>query len=181
LSVIVVGVWYETQKVNFQPNQISFNGKETPKEGPTASTTEPIKDETSGIDTSNWNVYRNEKYGYEIKYPNNYQIDQTDLGNVFMGANSEYRATGVFVRVLNNKLEEEIRSLKSRDSLTTVLEEKEIYLGGVKAFKLVLTNAIGVDDLFYFLRKNDISYKLRGVNSDIHNKIISTFNFIEGQ
>jgi hypothetical protein len=32
------------------------------------------------IDTSNWKIYRNEKYGFEIKYPESWQIDEYNPG-----------------------------------------------------------------------------------------------------
>jgi hypothetical protein len=30
--------------------------------------------DTVAIDTSDWKIYRNEKYGFEVRYPNNWQI-----------------------------------------------------------------------------------------------------------
>ncbi len=36
----------------------------------------------SDIDISDWKTYRNEKYGYEIKYPNDWDINSADLSSI---------------------------------------------------------------------------------------------------
>ena len=59
---------------------------------------------TTDIDTSNWKAYRNEKYGFEFKYPEGWEI--VDLDNTGVGLlppwkkqNIEYNGdTRIFIR-----------------------------------------------------------------------------------
>lgn len=53
-----------------------------------------------------------------------------------------------------------------------MLEDHEIYIGNIKARKLILTNAIGYDDLYYFITKDETSYILQGIDSEKYHKVI---------
>lgn len=133
----------------------------------------------SEIDTSDWKTYRNEEYFYKVKYPVNFYLDETNSRNIFIGTDLVHRKpNGVFIKVLSRPIEEEIGILKKRDELTTVLEEKEIYLGNINAVRLILSTAIGYDELYYFIRKDGLEYELLGLHDNAYHKaIISTFRF----
>lgn len=78
---------------NFSP----VEGQEETKEE-----TEKQKQE---IDTCGWKTYRSVEYAYQIRYPNDFQIDSSDSENVFIGTDLVHRGpNGVFIRILYKAL-----------------------------------------------------------------------------
>jgi len=94
LVFIVLGVvlgfliWSKELANNGQPNinQPAVNQLITNNPEPTATTTEP-EIITSDVDTSEWKTYRNEEYGFEVKYPAKY--DDAKNYSVWIASNKE--------------------------------------------------------------------------------------------
>jgi len=69
LAIFVgVGVFYQRQALK---EEVTILETETPEK-----VTEVPKEEKELIEdeTADWNIYRNEKYGYEVKYPENWRL-----------------------------------------------------------------------------------------------------------
>lgn len=76
-----------------------------------------IADDDKKIDTSNWKTYRNEEFGFEVRYPENWRVrditTQLGVSTDWLAAfalNPETRPTGDFFNVViwdNNKVHKE--------------------------------------------------------------------------
>lgn len=77
----------ETEKITPQKSIITPTPLPTPSESkqtPSFETTE-----SSEIDTSDWKTYRNEEYGFEVRYPSHYEISNLVYTNIGPAITSE--------------------------------------------------------------------------------------------
>lgn len=90
LALLFLGGWFVfRQYERVSEGENLPKGMETLSENP-ENTTPPV----SKIDTSNWKTYRNEKYGFEIRYPDNiYGVSSNGSGPVVAleAKNDEFR------------------------------------------------------------------------------------------
>src|SRR3989338_10823227 len=99
IAVLGVAFW---PKQN-QPSNTNQPVTVEPDNNQPATTTEP-ETITSDIDTSGWQTYRNEEYGFEFKYPEGWEIvglDNTGVGLLppWKKQNIEYNGdTRIFIR-----------------------------------------------------------------------------------
>lgn len=151
----------------------------------------------SQIDTSNWKTYRNEKYGFEVKYPLGWSIvpeaRQPD-GSIhirFMYPESVAATTPIDILIFNLKVGE---PCSSRDYFHSRLyagdiawEKPAAVTSGVNSWE-VLIDHMGAERLFTYLQKEDCASKhvdkiFRFDNYDAsqenYDKIISTFRFLQ--
>jgi hypothetical protein len=64
-----------------EAGKVRQKGVATTPEKPVVQPEEPTT--TGPIDTANWKVYRNKEYGFELKYPKEWEIDEPEEGMLY--------------------------------------------------------------------------------------------------
>jgi hypothetical protein len=141
-----------------------------------ASISKPIAPTNNSItdENANWQTYRNEKYGFEIKYPQDFQKQNSDFGKVLFNATKEnYFFTIYYTDNYNPD--------------RNIGENKNIIAGNITGFKYTYREGVGISGVAVIQSGNgalNISIDYLGGNpssSDIENfldQILSTFKFI---
>lgn len=97
LALILVGVlavgyfWYQNEQSSMDKFIPDDSGLET-RNLSVASSTNQFTD---------WKTYRNEKYGFEFKYPNNAQVSISDNGKLITGSQEEGEFNSVIINFYN--------------------------------------------------------------------------------
>jgi len=162
----------------------------------TTSTTLPFAkdDDISELDTSDWKVYRNEEYGFEIKYPEDWDAlteeyeprwHETVLGRIVISGSTEdpfYAPISITIRSNKERLsiKEWYKKNYPKEDISKLQKVKFNEIEGMKRSKKY--NRV---DSFYFFNEDKI-YSISPLDSqkNIENqrrmteKLLSTFKFI---
>ncbi|PJB83519.1 MAG: hypothetical protein CO088_01275 [Candidatus Yonathbacteria bacterium CG_4_9_14_0_8_um_filter_46_47] len=150
----------------------------TPTKTPAYSTPAP-KDETA-----NWKSYRNDQYGFELKYPEDWRTAQCGIDCQGFGPQSVREDIAVGINVLNSKLDTAKKSLPVlSNSYNKIIKEETVIVEGTQWTKLTIKQDIaGEIFIEHLIEKSGKTYDL-GVGTDelnivnIYNQILSTFRF----
>lgn len=148
-----------------------------------APVSQPAVQPAPADETANWQIYTNEKYGYEIKYPNGWSIDAPNDGGASFYIKDSKRTGDYFYTVttvtvgkksLEDWLSEKIRVDKNNYSETVVL--------GLRTLKFDQSpSSQAPGNIEYYFIKDDTGFILTSVYTDKSNgigeKILSTFKF----
>ena len=149
----------------------------------------PEQPELPADPMANWKIYENEKYGYEIKYPENWNIK--DFGMIDID-NPNF--TGLSLSSINN-LNVEISFNLSNIGRITLVEKSKYSISNQKQSDVAINNIEGIKIsgdtidsgkvIAIFMHypkepKNTFIIRLNDYSKlDVFNQVLSTFKFIE--
>jgi len=139
-----------------------------------------IKNQKSEIiNTDDWLTYRNEEYGFEVKYPEGWSI------NGMLLQNQTDRNQEIFLEVYEGNLQEldiyswineqQWPSPESLDDQFYIFN----YMHGIEAYEQKQTGTVYFTyGKNIFIIDNGVSMRRRVVDEKLFNKILSTFRFL---
>ena len=148
-----------------------------------------VDDDISDIDTSNWKIYKNEEFGFEIKYPKDwYVVEELDRERVVISSdikNPFYAPIVIAIRSNEKRLsiKEWFQKSYPKNDISK-LEIQKVKFNGIDGMRFSKKpDSIGS---FYFPNEDKI-YSISSLDSqkNIENqkmmteKLLSTFKFIE--
>ena len=136
-----------------------------------------VQDETAG-----WQTYRNEEYGFEVKYPIGWIVSQAWYGSAVKSLMFDFKSPkedkGIYIQLQTGMFEE-----YWRDSYDIIIEE-EIMIGGVAGLKISgILKPTNKQEIFALVKKGENLYHIHFPffyqDEDFFNKMLSTFRFLE--
>lgn len=192
ISVVSVGVYaayqYYYSVCCSEPTQPSDQETISPGTLPTGE----INDETT-----NWQTYRNEEYGFEMKYPLSWQVKQIDSDFKFSNKDKVYNiemssVIPITISVKDNSYNDSIDKYLVNDQIKKILKDETVLIGGKKAYIIQgITPPVCHDFRVIFASDKVFNISsnaciIKAVNQDdfneideIFNQILFTFKFIK--
>ncbi len=134
-------------------------------------------------ETADWQTYRNEEYGFEVKYPDFFSAIEKSYGKeVLFIAENKY-ACVTNIEIFEENIDSYDESLQSNE-MTKIISKKDIFLNDYKGREIRSeTSEMGLLDICILLFHNSKTYKICSCEEadmeEIFDQILSTFKFIE--
>jgi hypothetical protein len=202
VAVIALGATATYIAQRQEAGKVRQKGVATTPEKPVVQPEEPTT--TEPIDTSNWKVYRNEKYGFEVRYPINWEFWENKyekesrapalrisgiLFDVTFQEKEGYHSSSIIV--YDNSKNYSLKDWLEKESIIIYpyVPVKPISISGTEGIKAIVTGCCDTHFLSAFLLRGDKIYQLncgvidfpswRCEHEDFFQQMISGFKFIE--
>ena len=139
---------------------------------------------------SDWQTYTNTKYGFEFQYPKDWEVKQESDGSIYLTSNLPWPQEGkaFIIRETEKSLAKFIDDYNKSDmladgtSLSTIFEQKDYSIAGVRADLLKGSTAIGVTSNMIFITHNNRNYVIDfNDQSNNHLQVLKSFKFLDSQ
>lgn len=134
------------------------------------------------IDTSDWEIYRNEEYGFEVKYPKGWHSGQSKTGVVFLQPEQgDADLPGIWIYILDNPFNlsrEEYWFCESKKYDAPYIVKESITVNGIEGLKV--ENLQRIEETHIILSHNSKIYEILriGLNNEIFGGIVLTFKWL---
>lgn len=174
------GALNSINKIGESVSQIKLPEVQTPDEE--APSFEALTDPTA-----DWKTYKNTDYGFEIKYPNGWSVEEDLPNKNFLVKFSEIDNYPVLnIRFLSEDYskvlaQEEKRLAEwSKDSPEGLNSgEKDITFSEVPAKEFYYFSPIGATEQLILVKKDNLTLQVKSFSNSVLDPILSTFKFIE--
>jgi len=187
LTAVIVGggvyFWQQSQLESLQDAVEKLQTENEELKDDMESVESQIGEEDNEVSSMLEGDYVNEKYGYSLDLPSNFDVYTEGYDNdgiedestVWVGIKSDLWTDGFYVRVISD-LDSRISEVKQ--NVAEVVGQSEVTLGGQSATKVVVGWDIGYQVAYYFVEANNHIFEIQVVNSnDDAQNVIETIQF----
>lgn len=135
-----------------------------------------------------WKGYSNARLGFSVSYPNDWEVKEYNENEIYISYSGWRQMPegggAVVIAVEDKTLEQFVEEYNSSDvlddgtALSRIVKQEKYTLGGVGGYRLVGTTAIGIEQSFIFITRDNKAYIIRFHDyDDAHVDILGTFRF----
>ncbi len=123
---------------------------------------------------ADWKTYRNDEYGFEIKYPNDWEV-QKDLYSKFIVKTVSGNTANP--NLIIEFLSEEYSSALAREKKDPYDTMNDVIISGAGAKEFLYYSPIGATSQTIIISKNNLVVKISSLKNSSLDPILSTFKF----